>query len=68
MVLIFVSALGHNVAAYVTLVVLVFICAFAYAIAAYVAFVIARIFVHAYTCHELAAPAALVIAFDVDTM
>ena len=67
-ILIVVRTLGHNVLTYVTLVVLIFICAFAYAIAANVAFVIARIFVHAYTCYDLAAPVALVVAVYIDAM
>ena len=67
-ILIFISALGHNVLTYVTLVVLIFICTFTYKIAANVTFVIARICVHAYTCYDLAAPVALVVAVYIDAM
>ena len=68
MVLIFVITLGHYVITYVTLVVLIFICAFAYAITANVAFVIARIFVNAKACYDLAAPFALVVTVYIDAM
>ena len=67
-ILIVVRTLGHNVLTYVTLVVLIFVCTFTYKIAANVAFVIARICVNAKACYDLAAPVALVVAVNVDTM